>query len=166
MQSETVLLEVLDETGRACGPGEVGTVVVTPLLNYAMPLIRYEIGDFATPGERCSCGRGLPVLREIHGRTRDLLTLPSGERRYAWLGRTIFTELPGIVQFQVVQKTLLELEVKLVVRRPLGPEGEAGLRSRLAKALGEQFAFSFTYHDAIARAASGKYFEFVSELPR
>jgi phenylacetate-CoA ligase len=50
VQSEAVLLEVLDEGGRPCGPGEVGRVVITPLHAFAMPLIRYEVGDYAEVG--------------------------------------------------------------------------------------------------------------------
>jgi phenylacetate-CoA ligase len=54
--------------------------VVTPLHNFAMPLIRYAIGDYAEAGPPCACGRGLPVLARILGRARNLLTLPHGER--------------------------------------------------------------------------------------
>jgi phenylacetate-CoA ligase len=67
VQSETVLVEVLDEVGRACRPGETGAVVVTPLQNFAMPLLRYSLGDFAEVGSPCACGRHLPVLKEILG---------------------------------------------------------------------------------------------------
>jgi phenylacetate-CoA ligase len=69
VQSETVLLEVLDERNRACAPGTVGRVVVTALHNYAMPLVRYDLGDLAEAGNPCACGRGLPVLRRIVSRT-------------------------------------------------------------------------------------------------
>ena len=165
VQSEMVLLEVLTEAGQPCGPGEIGTVVVTPLLNYAMPLIRYAVGDYASPGESCSCGRGLPVLQEIHGRTRDLLMLPSGERRYAWVGMRTFAGVPDVIQFQVVQKTIYDLEVRLVTRRPFGAEQEEDIRGRLRKTLGAHFSIAFTYHDQIRRAPSGKHFEFISEVP-
>jgi phenylacetate-coenzyme A ligase PaaK-like adenylate-forming protein len=65
VQSESVLVEVLDVEGRACAPGAVGRVVVTTLQNFAMPLVRYDIGDVAEAGDPCPCGRGLPVLRRI-----------------------------------------------------------------------------------------------------
>ena len=52
-----------------------------PLHNFAMPLIRYAIGDLAEVGAACPCGRTLPVLRRVLGRTRDMLVLPSGEKR-------------------------------------------------------------------------------------
>ncbi len=71
IQSENVLLEVLDEQGHRCKPGETGRVVVTSLNNYVTPLIRFELGDYAQVGEPCACGRGLPVLNQIFSRNDD-----------------------------------------------------------------------------------------------
>ena len=68
VQSESVLVEVLDEQGKACAPGAVGRIVITTLQNFAMPLIRYDIGDLAELGAPCPCGRGLPVIRRFAGR--------------------------------------------------------------------------------------------------
>lgn len=68
IQSEQALVEVLDAEGRACGAGQLGRVVATPLNNFAMPLIRYEVGETAEVGTPCPCGRGLPVLTKIMGR--------------------------------------------------------------------------------------------------
>jgi len=65
IHSETVYVEILDDLGAPCLPGESGRLVVTSLHNYAMPLIRYELDDYAEVGERCRCGRGLPVLKRI-----------------------------------------------------------------------------------------------------
>jgi phenylacetate-CoA ligase len=116
-------------------------------------------------GPPCACGRGLPVLKRILGRTRDTLALPSGTRRYARIDMKALEEIPGIVQFQVVQKTLYDLEMKLVTRRALGPEEEERLRAQLKKSLGEHLSVVLTYHDEIKRAPSGKYFDFMSEVP-
>ena len=55
-------------------------MVITDLHNFAMPLIRYEIGDYAEAGDLCPCGRGLPVITRIVGRVHNMLTLPSGEQ--------------------------------------------------------------------------------------
>jgi phenylacetate-CoA ligase len=71
VQSESVLVEVLDTKDRPCAPGTVGRVVVTTLQNFAMPLVRYDIGDLAEVGDPCPCGRGLPVLKRIAGRVVD-----------------------------------------------------------------------------------------------
>jgi phenylacetate-CoA ligase len=165
VQSESALVEVVGERGEACRPGETGNVVVTPLHNYAMPMLRYALGDLAEVGPPCACGRGLPVLKRILGRTRDTLALPSGTRRYARIDMKALEEIPGIVQFQVVQKTLYDLEMKLVTRRALGPEEEERLRAQLKKSLGEHLSVVLTYHDEIKRAPSGKYFDFMSEVP-
>jgi phenylacetate-CoA ligase len=79
VQSESVFVEVLNERGEACAPGETGRVVATDLHNFALPLVRYEVGDYAEVGAACPCGRGLPVLSRIMGRQRNMLTLPSGD---------------------------------------------------------------------------------------
>jgi len=165
VQSESALVEVLDERGRPCAPGEVGIVVVTPLHNFAMPMLRYALGDLAEVGAPCACGRGLPVLKRILGRARDTLALPSGSRRYARIDMKSLQQVPGIVQFQVVQKTLHDIEMKLVTSRPLGPEDEEKIRAEVKKSLGDHLSVVFTYHDEIPRAASGKYFDFMSEIP-
>ena len=118
VQSESLLVEVLDDAGEPCSAGQVGRVVITSLHNFGMPLIRYELGDYAEVGGRCPCGRGLPVLTRILGRQRNLLTLPTGEQRWP-----IFTagdrpeELPAFYQFQVVQTSLEEIETPLRPRR-------------------------------------------------
>ena len=162
--AEMVHLEVLDGAGRPCGPGEMGRVVVTPLHNFAMPLLRYEIGDIAEVGPPCSCGRGLPVLARVLGKTRDVIVLPSGERRFAFMGTKGIAKFPTLQQIQVVQKTVHDLEVRLVTRGPFGAENEAKLTAVLREALGDHFAIVYTYHGDIPRSASGKYFDFVSEV--
>jgi phenylacetate-CoA ligase len=65
VQAEGVLVEIVDDDGRSCAPGEVGRVVVTPLHNVATVLLRYDIGDEAAAGAPCACGRGLPVIERI-----------------------------------------------------------------------------------------------------
>lgn len=103
VQSETILVEVLDEAGEPCAPGQVGRVVVTPLHNFAMPLLRYEIGDYAEVGPPCACGRTLPVISRILGRVRNRVALPNGERRYAHIGAKDFAKVAAVIQYQVVQ---------------------------------------------------------------
>jgi phenylacetate-CoA ligase len=81
--SANVVLEVVDDDGQACAPGQVGRVLVTALHSYAMPLIRYEVGDLAVLGDGCDCGITLPVLSGIEGREREFFVLPDGTRRRA-----------------------------------------------------------------------------------
>ncbi len=164
--AETVLLEVVDETGRLCAPGEVGRVVVTPLHNFAMPLIRCAIGDYAEVGPSdCPCGRTLPTLTRILGRSRARLLLPSGERRFPYNPARVIARYRDILQYQIVQKAVDLVELRLVARAPLGPGGEEDLNRVLATALGHAFPLRFTYVDAIERGPDGKFHDVLCEIP-
>jgi phenylacetate-CoA ligase len=157
--------EVLDGE-RPCQPGEIGRVVVTPLHNFAMPLIREEIGDFAEVGEPCPCGRGLPVLKRVMGRVRNLVTLPSGAQHWPLIGGRGLTEAAPIRQFQLVQTSLEHVEVRLVVHREITSQEEASVKDVIRDRLRYPFELTVTYHDEIPRGPGGKFEDFRSEIPR
>jgi phenylacetate-CoA ligase len=163
VQSESVLVEVLTDTGRACKPGEVGKVVVTTLHNFAMPLLRYDIGDYAEVGE-CKCGRGLPVLKRILGRQRNLLTLPNGEKKWPVFASAHGSDdLPSFFQFQVVQGSLDSLDVNLV--RPNGnltPDEMSAVERHFHRLLGYPFRIRIYCVEEIPRSLTGKYEDFIS----
>jgi phenylacetate-CoA ligase len=165
VQSENVLLEVLDDAGDPCPPGVVGRLVVTTLHNLAMPLIRYDLGDLGELGPPCDCGRGLPVLARVLGRTRNLVTLPSGEKRWPLLGFPAFREVaPAVRQFQIIQESLTQITARFTVDAPLSGEEEARLCEVLRGALRHPFDVRFEYPAVLPREKSGKYFEFKSRL--
>lgn len=164
VQSENVLLEVIDANGRACKPGETGRVLITTLHNFAMPLIRYEIGDYATVGMPCGCGRGLPVLTRILGRVRNMLVLPSGETQWPNLAATFYRQAAPVIQHQLVQHDLEHLEARLVVERALTRDEEAALCAMIVERIGHSFTVQFSYPECIERSRSGKYEEFVSHV--
>lgn len=164
IQSEATLVEVLDDEGRPCAPGEVGRVVVTPLHNYAMPLIRYALGDYAEVGEACACGRGLPVLKRILGRTRNMLTLPDGRRHYPSFPAGLWTRIAPVEQFQLIQKDLESITARLVVGRPLLATEEQALVNMLQGRLMHPFRITFDYVEQIGRSRGGKFEDFISEL--
>lgn len=164
IQAEGVVVEVLDAAGRPCAPGEIGRVVVTTLHNFASPLIRYEVGDYAEAGASCPCGRALPVLKRIVGRTRNMLTLPNGKLRWPVFGYAELARIVEIQQMQIVQHSAEELEVRLQVRRTPTPKEEEAIAAVLSKTLGHRFGYRFRYQDEIPRGASGKYEEFLSLL--
>lgn len=169
VQADNVWLEVVDDEGRPCRPGDVGRVIVTNLHNFAMPLLRYAIGDYAEVGPPCPCGRTLPVLKQILGRQRNMFTLPTGETRWPMIdARDIsaaFDELPPITKFQLVQKTLEQIDVNVVVARPLTGQEETTIRRYLQQGLGYPFEVRFNYVDDIPRSPRGKFEEFRSEVP-
>ena len=164
VQSESVLVEVLDDAGQPCRHGETGRVVATDLHNFAMPLIRYELGDYAQVGEPCSCGRTLPVLSRVLGRVRNMLTLPNGDRKWPLMGILDYCEIVPIRQYRVVQKSLEDIEVRLVPSRPVTREEEERFREITIRKLGYPFNIRFTYLDEIPRDPSGKFEDFRSEV--
>ena len=170
VQSENVLVEILNDDGEPCQRGEIGRVIVTSLHNFAMPLLRYEIGDYAEVGSPCACGRGLPVLKQIIGRQRNMFVLPNGETRWPQIDAQdiagAFDDLPPITKFQLVQKTVERLEANLVVARPLTTKEEDTIRAYLQRGLGYEFEVRFCYVDDIPRSPRGKFEEFRSEVTR
>lgn len=162
VMAEGVLLEVLDAENRPCAPGGIGRVVVTVLHNFALPLIRYAIGDYAEVGGPCPCGRGLPVLTRILGRSRNMLMLPDGSRHWPRFGYAGFAGIAPIRQLQLVQHSLEEIEARLVVAASLSPDQEVRLAAHLQESLGYPFRMRFTYMDSIPRSAGGKYEDVLS----
>jgi phenylacetate-CoA ligase len=162
VQSESLLVEVLGEGGRPCVPGTVGRVVVTTLHGYAQPLLRYELRDHAEVAPPCACGRGLPTLKRIYGRTRNLLTLPNGEQRWPLVGFAAYRQVAPVRQYQMVQTALDAIELRLVTERPLSAAEEIALTEVVRRALGHPFTLHFTYHDTLLPGKNGKFEEFLS----
>ena len=161
LQSEKSVIEVLDEDGGPCAPGETGRVIVTPLHNFAMPLLRYEIGDLATVGAGdCACGRKLPTLDDIPGRARDLLMLENGDLRPPYYGHGAVMQVRAIRQHQVVQTALGQISFRLVVARPLSEDEERHVITAASEALGGGFRVRLEYVDEIVRGPAGKFAEF------
>jgi phenylacetate-CoA ligase len=163
IQGESVIVEILDDNDRPCPVGVVGRIVLTNLNNFVTPLIRYEIGDYGELAEACPCGRGLPVLKRVHGRTRNRLILPSGENIFPNFGDhgqiTALTGVP-LYQFQFLQHSLERLEVKLVMERPLDSREQAKVAEVMLRNVGHSFEVVFSFPAEIPRGPNGKFEEF------
>jgi phenylacetate-CoA ligase len=164
VMSEVIHVETLDAQGRACAPGEIGRVVVTPLYNFAMPLLRYEIGDEAEVGAPCACGRGLPVLARIAGRLENYLTLKTGDRLRVDLSHYRISAIREVREFQLAQTGLDRIELRLAISAPLKDEDLTLLNGMLAKSFGTHFGWKIVYLDSIPKTASGKLLQFVNEV--
>jgi phenylacetate-CoA ligase len=164
VQAESLFVEILDEEGALCAPGQVGRIVLTDLHNFASPLIRYEIGDYAEVGEACPCGRGLPVLNRIVGRTRNMLTLPTGDKIWPSFPSARMVPIAPIRQFQIIQHDLQRIEARLVAARALTDDEVGRLRAFLAGCLRHDFKLELVFVDEIARSPGGKYEDFVSRV--
>jgi phenylacetate-CoA ligase len=163
-QSENVLVEIVDAAGRACLPGEEGRVLLTVLNNFAMPLVRYDVGDIAVPGAPCGCGRGLPVIERIAGRVRNMMTLPDGGQYWPDFGPAFYGDIEPVTQFQVVQTSLRDLEFHVAARRPPSEQEADAIKRKLNACLRTDFEIALVLHDAIPRGPGGKYEEFVSRI--
>ena len=114
INADVLILEVIKD-GEPVAPGERGEIVVTNLWNKAMPFIRYKIGDIGVlSDELCACGRGLPLLEELEGRTDDFLVTPSGDVILPSKVVPIFFPYDEIDAFQIVQKRRDALTIKIV----------------------------------------------------
>lgn len=164
IQSESVLVEILNDNDQPCEPGEIGRVVITTLHNFAMPLIRYEIMDYAEAGEPCPCGRGLPVIKRIMGRQRNLVTLPDGTRHWPSFPAESWAFIAPIRQIQLVQRDMDSIEARLVTDRTLDAKETAELIAVLQKHLGYPFQITFQYLEKIDRKTNFKYEDFISEI--
>jgi len=164
VQSESLIVEVLGESGKPCLPGEIGKVVLTTLHNFAMPLLRYEIGDYAEAGAPCPCGRGLPVMRRILGRSRNILTLPDGRRRWPSFPSEKWSRAAPVRQLQMVQRSRERIDVNVVAGRVLTAHEKDGLVAALQGCLGHPFAMEVRELAEIPRSVSHKFEDFVSEI--
>ncbi len=165
--AENNLLELIDNNGAPVTPGHVGRVVVTNLNNYAMPLIRYENGDMGIASDHaCTCGRGLPLLDSVVGRTTDTISSPSGKLLHGEFFTHLFYKVPGVSQFRVVQHTLHDLLVQLVPGEGFDQQTVCTFLEQSIHQHGDPgFTIRFELHAHLPPASSGKYRFTVSHVP-
>ena len=160
---EAGLVEVVDEHGDPVRPEQTGRLICTGLLNDDMPLIRYEVGDRgALDGEDapCSCGRRLPRMKTIEGRSNDNLKTRDG-RKIFWLN-PVFYGLP-IREAQIVQESFDHVRVNLVPADGFGADHHRLIRSRLRDRVPE-FDVEIDILDEIPRGPNGKFRSVVSKV--
>jgi len=163
--AESVIVEVLGADGTTCRDGEVGRVVVTDLHNFASPMIRYVLGDFAEKGGACPCGRGLPTLRRILGRERNLIVRADGSRHWPLVGFARFGDVAPVRQYQFIQHSVERIEFRVVTDLPLTRTEISGLRRIAQEALGAEFAIEVVeFRERLPVPASGKFEEFVCRI--
>jgi phenylacetate-CoA ligase len=140
--SPSLVVEVVDEEGNACDVGVPGRVLVTSLHNFAMPLIRYDIGDIAEFGEPCDSGFNWPVLNQVNGRIRDSITLPNGEFRLV----TFFdSKMLGTRKLRDYQIVLFENAIVFLyhVNEDLDESERADIEAELQNSFKLQFPIVF-----------------------
>ena len=162
-------LEVLLPDGSPASPGEIGEVVVTPLTNFAMPLIRYRIGDMAAWAEGpCSCGRAWPLLKEVTGRTRDLFIRGDGTR--VRILESVFSRHPWIRRFQVIQEDHNAVRAFIVPHdetenaKKNHAAGIAQVEAAITEVMGPECRVEVILTNQIEASPSGKYLHHISKV--
>lgn len=171
VHTEHCIVEIVDEEGRPCRPGETGRVLVSGLLNTAMPLLRYDADDLAEPAEGpCPCGRTLPSFAALHGRYRRTAYLPPGTWAY-WAGLQLaLYHMPQelvkpLRQYQLHQYRDGRFELRLASARPLAPAFMERLREAwAASADGEPAPLAIREVDEIPRPPNSKFQDFTSDF--
>lgn len=173
---DDLVVQFVDKDGEEVAPGEQGEIICTSLFNYAMPFIRYSVGDIGVPtDEPCPCGRTLPLMKMLEGRKDSLLSLPNGRTltpRAFTVAMHMFPFYQGIDQFRVIQKKLdlLKFVIKLKEKKAGDKTSQRLIETELVShikktlGLGDSVEFEVEFVDDIHLDKSGKLMAVVSEL--
>lgn len=162
VNAESLLLEIVDDDDRPLPVGEVGRVIITPFYSTAQPLIRYDQGDRAALGGRCSCGRTLPILKSVQGRTSSLFHHPDGTRVHRFYPREARAML-GCTMWQIAQVGPTDFEVRYVPIDGAGPPDIASATDLFRKTFFADASVTFHAIPNLRQTPAGKYLEYVNE---
>lgn len=163
--ADNLYVEIVRD-GRHCGTGEPGEVLITDLHNYGMPLIRYKVGDIASwRAGNCSCGRGLPLLNMVEGRTLGMISTPSGRVIAGEFFPHLFKDFAAIRAYQVLQETRSELVIRATLVRQLSESELALLRNTVARALGPDMHVHWEMSPNVVIERTRKFKPVVSRIP-
>jgi phenylacetate-CoA ligase len=162
----SVVVDIL-ANGRPARPGESGDIVVTDLLNFGMPLIRYVTGDRATACDApCDCGCPLPLIASLDGRTADTLFRPDGSTVAGLMLDDLFVDLPVIRHAQFVQHDVTSLDVNVVLTAGVTADLTAAMIRQVRSIMGPDIRVRIHVVDDIPRnPRSGKYQLVINKIP-
>jgi phenylacetate-CoA ligase len=165
LSAEDLIVEIIDEQGRGVADGSPGEIVVTHMATQDFPFVRYRTGDVGVLSSApCACGRGLPRLSEIQGRTTDFVVAADGTVMHGLALIYILRDLPGIKQFKIVQESALRTDIQLVTEAGFEQQQlariVAGFKARLG--LGVEVRIDQVEH--IPSEQSGKFRYVVSKV--
>jgi phenylacetate-CoA ligase len=151
-------LRIVDDSGAGVAVGQCGEVVMSNLVNRATVLLNYRLGDIAALApEACPCGRTLPLMTYLQGRTDDIVELPTGERFHPAVFRAAFNGEDAVWQYQVVHQSDLHVAVAVVTDEHANRANiQARLAARFARIFGDSVTVSIEFPPSIDRSSAGK----------
>ncbi len=165
ISSEDIVVETVDAQGQQVAAGQAGEIVVTHLATGDFPFIRYRTGDVGVLDDTpCTCGRGLPLLKELQGRSTDFVVAANGTVMHGLALIYVLRDLPAIQAFKVTQHSLQRTQVQLVAEPHFRPDALDGIRAAFRARLGEDVQVDIDLVGDIAPEASGKYRYIVSHV--
>lgn len=165
LTAEDIIVEIVDRDGRVLPAGQAGEIVVTHLATGEFPFIRYRTGDVAVRDEgACSCGRGLPLLREIQGRATDFVVAADGTVMHGLALIYVIRDLPGVASFKIVQESLALTRVFIVPGPGYAEDTAARIRQGLRERLGAGVKVEVEARSEIPPERSGKFRYIVSRV--
>ena len=165
LMSESILLEVLDESGLPVNAGEIGEAVMTGLCSEAQAFIRYRTGDKVRLSSSFDKeGRGLHVLDEVLGRDTDFLIHSDGSIIHALAAIYVLRETPGIEQFKITQQSLYEFEILVVCNEDWNSDALAVIANKFKARFGSACIIHIQLVNEIKPEASGKMRQVASKV--
>lgn len=156
--AEDIIVEIIGADDLPVPIGQSGEIVVTHLATSDFPFIRYRTGDVGVLDPNpCSCGRGLPLLKEVQGRKNDFIKAVDGTVMHGAALTYILRDLPGIKVFKVIQHSLQRTEVLLVVDSEFPDDGECKIQADFRSRLGQSVEVDISRHVQLEPEKSGKY---------
>jgi phenylacetate-CoA ligase len=162
--TEACVVEVLNADGSPAAAGELGELVCTGLINRAMPLIRYRVGDTGiAAADQCACGMNTPILSSLTGRVEDIVVTPDGRH----VGRLdhAFKGTLNVKEAQIVQEDVHSILIKIVPRQGFSSDNERVILDELRLRLGYEIRIHLQLVDRIPRTATGKFRFVISKVP-
>ncbi len=165
ISAEDIIVETVRADGTATSSGECGEIVVTHMATADFPFVRYRTGDMGVLSNKpCACGRSLPVLQEVQGRTTDFVVAVDGTIMHGLALIYTVRDLPGVQRFKIEQISLKQTVVKVVAGSSFGEAEEARIVRDFKLRLGESVDIQVKQVSEIPNEASGKYRYVVSHI--
>lgn len=164
LMSENFIFEFRRDDRRAL-PGEEAELVVTNLSSFASPLIRYAVGDYVVPAlETCSCGRTMPLIQSVSGRTHASIRTPRGAVVHGLFFTHLFDRLPIVHRFQVVQESLRDLRIDLTSTYDISDDILGSIQKATQDVMGPEVTVRVSQVSDIPLSRNGKFRWIVSKV--